>query len=248
MASSNSNFSSTEQLQPKHVLQTKTFWNYSRLICLGTSQQWQWTHLWHFICGIELQPTLSSQTQQGSTFKTLLLFPNNNCIPFVSSIFTLRPFFPLYFFHLPYLPVTSYNHSPQKTRLSVYKNSISEPSVTSSVRTSIAMINKSGRRADLWWTPAFTIDELDSSPSTETAVLQLLQKEITKAKWVTSLDTWSKAFSRSTNIKNNFLFLALNFSVSLLRTNTASTDHLPGINPYCILSISTPHAKSSCTV
>ena len=32
----------------------------------------------------------------------------------------------------------------------------------------------------------------------------------------TTLDTWSKAFSRSTNIKYKFLFLALDFSVNIL--------------------------------
>ena len=53
--------------------------------------------------------------------------------------------------------------------------------------------------------------------------------------------TRSKAFSRSTNVKNNFLFLAQNFSLSLLRTNTASTVPLPDINPHCILSISTTY-------
>ena len=39
--------------------------------------------------------------------------------------------------------------------------------------------------------------------------------------------------------KNNFLFLALSFSLSLLRTHTTSIVPLPSINPYCILSIST---------
>ena len=46
-------------------------------------------------------------------------------------------------------------------------------------------------------------------------------------------------------MKNNFLFLALNLSLSLLRTNTASTVPFPDIKPYCILStISTPHAHA----
>ena len=39
------------------------------------------------------------------------------------------------------------------------------------------------------------------------------------------------------------LFLALNFSVSLLRTNTSSAVHHPGIKPYCILSISSTSCK-----
>ena len=43
-----------------------------------------------------------------------------------------------------------------------------------------------------------------------------------KTKRLTSLDTRSKAFSRSTNSKNN-LFLALNFSVSLLGTNSTNS-------------------------
>ena len=43
-----------------------------------------------------------------------------------------------------------------------------------------------------------------------------------KAKRITSLGTRSKAFFRSSNIKNN-LFLSLNFSLSLLRTNSINS-------------------------
>ena len=48
-----------------------------------------------------------------------------------------------------------------------------------------------------------------------------------------------KSLFRSTNRKNNFLLLDINFSASLLCINTTSAVSFPGINPYCILSIST---------
>ena len=114
---------------------TKTSRNDSRLTFLGTSKQRWWTHLWHFVHWIELQSTCSPQTPQGPTFETLLFFPNNNCIAFVLSTFTLRPFLSTAFFHLPYLSITSINDSPHKTRSSAYNNSINEPSLTSSIRT-----------------------------------------------------------------------------------------------------------------
>ena len=140
------------------------------------SKQRRWTYLddneRHFVHSAELQPTRSWQTPQRSTFETLLFFPNNNCIPFVLSTFTRRPLSSTAFFHLPYLAITSFNDSPHGTRSSAYKNFINEPSLTSSVRTFITMINKIALKADLWWTPAFTENELDSSPSTEAAVLQ----------------------------------------------------------------------------
>ena len=105
----NSNFSSTEQLWLSHVLQTKTFCHNSRLTCLATSEQRRWTHLRHFVHWIELQPTRSLQTPQGPTFETNTFFLNNNCIRFVLSTSTLRPFPFTAFFYLPYLPITSFN-------------------------------------------------------------------------------------------------------------------------------------------
>ena len=123
-------------------------------------------HLWHhFLHWIKLQTTHSPQTQQ-SNFKTLLFFPNNNCIPFV------RPFPSTAFLHLTYLFITSFNYSPHKTRSSAYNKSINEPSLTSSVWTFTTMVNKSGVKADPWWTSTFTENELDCSLSTETAILQ----------------------------------------------------------------------------
>ena len=139
-----------------HVLQTETFWHYGKLTCLCTSKQQQWTHLWHFIHSIELQPTHSPQTPQRYTFETLIFFPNNNCIPFVLSTFTFRPFPSTAFFYLTYLFMTSFNDSPHKARSSAYNNSINEPSLTSPVRTSIIMINKSEIKADPSWPPTFT--------------------------------------------------------------------------------------------
>ena len=52
------------------------------------------------------------------------------------------------FSNLPYLSITSFNDFPHKTRSSAYNNSINEPSYTSSIRTSITMINKSELKAD----------------------------------------------------------------------------------------------------
>ena len=79
---------------------------------------------------------------------------------------------------------------------------------------------KSGLKAAPLWTPTFTENELDSSPSTKTAALQPY-RDITpltkysgihfylKAKQITSLGTRSKAFSRSTKIKktNSYFWL-----------------------------------------
>ena len=64
-----------------------------------------------------------------------------------------------------------------------------------------------------------------------------------KATWITSLGTRSKAFSRSTIIKNSFLYLVLSFLLSHLKRKTASTVPLRGIKPYCILPISTTSCK-----
>ena len=106
-------------------------------------------------------------------FQNTTFFPNNNCIPLVLPTFTLRPFPSTAFFHLPYLSITSFNDFPHKTKLSAY-NSILKPSLTSYARTSITIINKGGLKTDPWLKPTFTENEPDSSPSTETAVLQSL--------------------------------------------------------------------------
>ena len=115
------------------------------------------------------------------------------------------------------LVINSFNNSSHKTRLFAYKNAINEPCLTFSVRTSITMINKSRLKADPWWTPTFTENELYSSSSSETAVLQPLWREITpfikysgtpfclKVKWITSLGSQSNIFSRSTIIKKQLL-------------------------------------------
>ena len=52
-----------------------------------------------------------------------------------------------------------------------------------------------------------------------------------------------KSIFQINKYKKNNLFLALNFSVRLLRKNTASTVPIPDINLYCILSISTTSRK-----
>ena len=59
--------------------------------------------------------------------------------------------------------------------------------------------------------------------------------------------TWHpiKSLFQSTNTKNNFLFLALNFSLSVLRTSKASMVHLPGISSFYILSKSINSSKHS---
>ena len=114
-------------------------------------------------------PTCSLQTPQGSTFKTLqvitayfLFYQHSPSDPFH------------YIFPSPSLPITSFKNYPLKTKSSTYNNSNNEPSLTSSVRTSITMINKNRLKADSKQTPTFTENELDSSPSTETLVLQSL--------------------------------------------------------------------------
>ena len=97
------------------------------------------------------------------------------------------------------------------------------------------MINKSGLKADPWWTTTFTENEPDSSISIETTVLQPLKRDsiftkyfgttfCLKEKQIASLGTRSKAFSRSTIVKN-FLLLALNFLLFLL--NSRSPWHKP---------------------
>ena len=90
-----------------------------------------------FVHSIELQPNFSPKTPQGSTFETLLFFLYNNFISFVLSTFTLRPFPSIAFFYLPNLSITSFNDSPYKARSPAYNNSMNEPSLTSSVRTSL---------------------------------------------------------------------------------------------------------------
>ena len=105
----------------------------TRLTCLGTSEQRRWTHLWHFVHWIELQPTCSPQTRQSYTFKTILFFPNKKYIPFVLPTFTVRPFPSTAFSHLRYFSITSFCDSQHKTRSPAYNNSINEPSLTSSV-------------------------------------------------------------------------------------------------------------------
>ena len=105
-------------------------------------------------------------------FQTLLFFRNNNCIHYVISTVTLRPFLSTAFFHLPYFSITSFNDFSHKTRSFAYNNSINEPSPTFSIRTSITIIKKSGLKADPWWTSTCTENELDTSASTETGVLQ----------------------------------------------------------------------------
>ena len=143
----------------------------SRLKCLGTSEQQRWTHPWHFAHLMELQPARSPQTSQESIFEILHFFPNNTCAPFALLPFTLISFPYTAFFHLPYLPITSFNDSPYKRKFSAYNNSINEPSIASSIKTSITIINKNSLKADLWCTPTFTENELYSSPSTETVVV-----------------------------------------------------------------------------
>ena len=130
------------------------------------------------------------------------------------------------FSNLLYLSITSFNYFPHKTRSSAYNISINEPSYTSSIRTSTTMINKSELKADPWWTLAFTENELDNAPSTETAVPQPLERDINpfttysgtlfcfKVKQITSLGTQLKAFSRSKNIKQLFIFGSEFFSKS----------------------------------
>ena len=111
-----------------------TNWSVQLLTRLGTSEQRQWTHLWHFIHWIQLQPTrCSPQKSLGFTFETLLFFPNNNFIPYVLPTFTLRLFLSTAFFQHPYLSITSSNDSLHKTRSSTYKNSINKTKLTSSV-------------------------------------------------------------------------------------------------------------------
>ena len=53
----------------------------------------------------------------------------------VITVYTIRPFPSTAFFHFPYLPITSTNDSPHKTKLS-----INEPFLTSSLRTSVTVI------------------------------------------------------------------------------------------------------------
>ena len=70
-------------------------------------------------------------------------------MPLVLLTFTLSPFPSTALFHLPYLSITLFHLLfPHKTRSSAYNNSINEPYLTSSVRISITMINKSGLKAD----------------------------------------------------------------------------------------------------
>ena len=54
---------------------------------------------------------------------------------------------------------------------------------------------------------------------------------------MTFLGTRSNAFSRSTNAKYNFLFLARCFSCNCLRMNIASVVPRPGMKPNCMSSI-----------
>ena len=54
---------------------------------------------------------------------------------------------------------------------------------------------------------------------------------------MTFLGTRSNAFSRSTNAKYNFLFLARCFSCNCLSMNIASVVPLPGMKPNCMSSI-----------
>ena len=92
-------------------------------------------------------PTHSPQAPQGSTFETLLFFSNNNCIPFVLSTLTLRPFPSTAFFHLSYLSMTSFNDFPHKTW--------SSHTATLLMNYPLHLLSEHPL-PDFWWTPAFT--------------------------------------------------------------------------------------------
>ena len=74
---------------------------------------------------------------------------NNGDEPTIITYLLLLIFTFAAFFHLQYLSITSFSGSPHKTRSSAYNNSINEPSLTPSVRTSITMIIKVGSKQTL---------------------------------------------------------------------------------------------------
>ena len=175
-----------------HLLKKPLIWKASFFVqWVDSSEQRGWTHFWHFVNWIELQPICSPKTPQGPTFETLLFIPHNICIQFVLSTFTLRLFPSTAFFHRLYFSITLFNDSPHEIRSSAYNNSINEPSRTSSVLTSITMINKVDSKQTLY---GHEISPFTKYPGTSIR---------RKGKRINYLGTQSKAFSTSTDIKNN---------------------------------------------
>ena len=160
--------------------------------------------------------------------------------PFFSSPLNRRSFPSNTLFHLSFFPIVRQDRQPTTIP------SMNHPSRL--VRASTTVSTKSGLKADPLWTPTFTEKESDNFPRLKyqlyslcivNLIYQILWHSRPKALARISLGTRSKAFSWSSNTKNNFLLLNLIFLVNFLRTNTASTVPFPDMNLYYILPIST---------
>ena len=94
----NSNFSSTEQLWPRHVLQKKTSWHDSRLTCLGILEQLTAMNPPLTIRTLN-RNTVNSHTTEGTSihFRNTAFLSNNNCMPLFYWHSPSDPLLPLHF-------------------------------------------------------------------------------------------------------------------------------------------------------